>query len=232
MKTVRLLALFALAALLLPAWGAEGQTPPPKDPPKEAPAARRPAPVPKALPAEAKKILGDAEKEIADIEKKADDTVLKALEAVKQSKKDVEQRRKKLVQSLTELEAALKKDGKAEPAKAVRAKIDQLKGAGIVAQNDPGTMSNFRGQNGKVFHFRVTGNVGGGTVWGSGPYTDDSSIAAAAVHAGVLKNGQTGVVKVTVLPGEASYTGSSKNDVTTSDYSEWGGSYKVEAVQD
>ena len=36
----------------------------------------------------------------------------------------------------------------------------------------------------------VTGSSQG-TVWGTDLYTDDSSIPAAAVHAGVLKDGET-----------------------------------------
>ncbi len=39
-----------------------------------------------------------------------------------------------------------------------------------------------------------------GSVWGSGPFTTDSSLATAAVHSGVLRAGQTGIVRVTIVP--------------------------------
>ncbi len=97
------------------------------------------------------------------------------------------------------------------------------------AKPDPGTISAFRGQNGKVMYFEVTGSTSG-SVWGTGPYTDDSRLATAAVHGGVLKSGQKGIVKVTIMPGQASYQGSTQNGVTTSQYGSFGGSYKVETI--
>src|SRR5262249_15208636 len=61
----------------------------------------------------------------------------------------------------------------------------------------------------------------GGSVWGTDIYTDDSPLAAVAVHAGVLQVGQKGVVKVTILPGQQSYTGSTRNGVTTGNWKAW-----------
>jgi hypothetical protein len=81
-------------------------------------------------------------------------------------------------------------------------------------------------KEGDVRRFRVTGAAG--IVWGTDLYTTDSAVAAAAVHAGVLKIGQTGVIKVTILPGQLSYAGSERNGITTN---AWGGyhqSFKVE----
>lgn len=64
------------------------------------------------------------------------------------------------------------------------------------------------------------GSTGG--VWGSGPYTGDSDLCAAAQHAGVL--GDTGGVIMAIrLPGQAGYTGGTANGVTTWDW----GSYPV-----
>src|SRR5205823_1167849 len=98
------------------------------------------------------------------------------------------------------------------------------------AQPNPGTMGAFRGQVGKVMIFDVTAQAGG-TVWGTDVYTDDSPLAAVVIHAGVLKAGERGAVKVTILAGEQSYTGSMRNGISTSDYAAWGGSYKVEAFR-
>ena len=52
-------------------------------------------------------------------------------------------------------------------------------------------------------------------------------LGTVAVHAGVLKLGQTGIVKVTILPGQNGYTGSTRNGISTSDYGPWGGSFVV-----
>lgn len=38
----------------------------------------------------------------------------------------------------------------------------------------------------------VTGSTTGGTVWGSNPYTIDSDMDRAALHAGIVDNGLTG----------------------------------------
>ena len=98
----------------------------------------------------------------------------------------------------------------------------------VVALADPGALTGFRGQNGQSFTFEVTGNINAGSVWGSGPYTDDSMLAAAAVHAGVLADGQTGLVKVTILPGAGGYGGSDRNGVASGDWGAWDGSYQIE----
>jgi hypothetical protein len=92
---------------------------------------------------------------------------------------------------------------------------------------DPGNLAAYAQKIGATFQFQVTGSAAG-TVWGTDLYTLDSPLAAAAVHAGILKNGERGVVKVTVLAGKQSYRGSSKNGVTSSDWGPYEGSYKVE----
>jgi hypothetical protein len=70
-----------------------------------------------------------------------------------------------------------------------------------------------------------------GTVWGTDIYTDDSSICTAAVHAGVISLAEGGLVSLEILAGKSSYKGTSRNDITTSSYGEWVGSYQfVETV--
>jgi hypothetical protein len=90
----------------------------------------------------------------------------------------------------------------------------------------PDSLMTLQGNIGKTYRFRVTGNVNG-TVWGSDVYTTDSPLATVAVHAGVLKPGQTGVVKVTFVAPPAFFNGSTKNGVTTSPYMAFPGAYKV-----
>jgi hypothetical protein len=97
-----------------------------------------------------------------------------------------------------------------------------------LALPDPGALTGFRGQIGQSFYFEVTGNVNAGQVWGTGLYTDDSALAAAVVHAGLLKDGQTGVVKVTILQGAPSYAGTARYGVASGDWGGWDGSYRVD----
>jgi hypothetical protein len=65
---------------------------------------------------------------------------------------------------------------------------------------------NLRGLNGERFRFRCpAGKPAPGQVIGSGPYTDGSSICAAAVHAGAIRAATGGLVTIEVRPGEAHY---------------------------
>jgi hypothetical protein len=94
---------------------------------------------------------------------------------------------------------------------------------------DPGNLTNYAQSVGQSFYFRVTGNTSG-PIWGTDVYTHDSSLAAAAVHAGVLQEGESGVVKVTMLPALPQYHGSTNNGVTSGQWDNDGSyvSYQVE----
>ncbi|MEO3472631.1 LCCL domain-containing protein [Roseomonas sp. CAU 1739] len=67
-----------------------------------------------------------------------------------------------------------------------------------------------------------------GMVWGSGPYTTDSRVCRAALHAGAIP-ASGGVVLVAPAAGLQGYDGSTANGVTTSDYGAWPGSFTVAA---
>jgi hypothetical protein len=59
-------------------------------------------------------------------------------------------------------------------------------------------------------------------VWGSGPYTSDSDVARAAVHAGLIARGETALIRKVLGPILTNYTGSTANGVTTTPYApEW-----------
>jgi hypothetical protein len=66
-----------------------------------------------------------------------------------------------------------------------------------------------------------------GGLWGTDTYTADSSLALAAVHAGVLKNGQTGIVKVKIVNPPASFEASTRNGVSSGAYGSYPGAFKV-----
>jgi hypothetical protein len=108
---------------------------------------------------------------------------------------------------------------------------------------DPGSLNPYVGQVGKVHVFRVTGQVQGGAavvrpglpglvvaapgfVWGTDMYTLDSPMGLAAVHAGVLKAGQTGVVRVKILGPQAAFQGSTRHGVTSQPYGFYNGAYQ------
>ena len=63
-----------------------------------------------------------------------------------------------------------------------------------------------------------------GAVWGSGTYTTDSSICAAAVHAGAVPV-TGGTVTLEPAAGCAGYTGSTANGVTSSPWAAFGTSF-------
>ncbi len=112
--------------------------------------------------------------------------------------------------------------------------VRELRGPGVAQEdedseviNDPGTMYQFAAHVGKVMRVRVTGatqQTGG--LYGTDYYTGDSNVATAAVHAGVVKPGQTKVVKVKILGPQTSFTGSVKNGFSSSTYGGYGTSYK------
>ncbi len=77
-----------------------------------------------------------------------------------------------------------------------------------------GAVMAFANQPGKTITFTATGNANG-AVWGTGVYTIDSDLGAAAVHAGALKLGQTGPVKVQIVPAPPAYTASVKNGIAS-----------------
>ena len=77
--------------------------------------------------------------------------------------------------------------------------------------------------------FTVTGTTGG-TIWGSGPYTDDSAFAAAAVHAGLIEVGQTAVIEPYAVDNYLWYNASYANGVHTNDWhSSWCG-YQIKLL--
>ncbi|KAJ6246506.1 lccl domain-containing protein [Anaeramoeba flamelloides] len=95
-----------------------------------------------------------------------------------------------------------------------------------IPQNQtPQTLSGYRGRNNEIFEIYLTG-ANSGNVWGSDIYTDDSSLSKSVIHAGLLRIGESGWVKVKILPGKKSYSGTKRNGIKTSNYGNYGGSYQ------
>jgi hypothetical protein len=85
----------------------------------------------------------------------------------------------------------------------------------------PANLMAFQNQFGKEMTYTVTGAQPGGQgtgVWGTDVYTLDSNLAAAAVHAGVLQPGQSGVVRVRIVASPPQFVGSQRNGMGSSGY--------------
>jgi hypothetical protein len=84
---------------------------------------------------------------------------------------------------------------------------------------------------GESFFFQVTGETHG-PLWGTDVYTSDSSLGAACVHAGILKAGETEVVKLTMVKPLSVFKGSTRHGVISDTWTtSWSGAYTVEAFK-
>jgi hypothetical protein len=167
------------------------------------------------LPGSAREVLDAFHKEEAEVQKK--------IEA------DLKKVREKTATQLKAIQDKFCKDAKLDEAVAVRDALRLIQSGVTNAQADPGTFSAGADEIGKVRYFEVVGNTNGQT-WGTDVYTTDSHLATSAVHAGVLRVGQKGIVKVTVLPGLDNYMATTRNGVTSQPWAAWGVSFKVERV--
>jgi hypothetical protein len=108
--------------------------------------------------------------------------------------------------------------------------IQELVRAGLFAQ-DKGESLLARIQqmkDGEFFYLEVRGTRRG-EIYGTDVYTMSSDLATAAVHAGVLRNGEKRYVKVTLLPGLQRYEGCERHGVKSHDYfGHWPRSYRVD----
>jgi hypothetical protein len=75
------------------------------------------------------------------------------------------------------------------------------------------------GAFGQKRRYKVVGSIEG-QVFGTDLYTLNSSIAAAAVHAGRVRPGKKGVVEVEIVPSPSRFKGSTRKDVTSASANE------------
>jgi hypothetical protein len=99
----------------------------------------------------------------------------------------------------------------------------------IVAPSPPDSLSRLQAETGAEHRFTVTGS-NRGIAWGTDVYTLDSNLSVAAVHAGVLAVGETGVVKVTIVDSPAEHVGSHRHGITTHSWPRYRMSFRVERV--
>jgi|GEM_PF-1883164 len=76
-------------------------------------------------------------------------------------------------------------------------------------------------ENGLSYTFECPPGGTAGTVWGSDPYTADSSICTAAVHAGKITLDTGGVVTIEFTAGRQTYGATTRNGITTYNYGQY-----------
>lgn len=96
-----------------------------------------------------------------------------------------------------------------------------------VAAPAPDTLGWMAVQPGQQLRLTVTGSQQG-PIWGTDRYTLDSRIGAAAVHAGVLAVGETGVVRVIVEESPAEFVASERHGVTSGRWGRYRACFRVE----
>jgi hypothetical protein len=79
---------------------------------------------------------------------------------------------------------------------------------------------------GKTFSFELVGALSG-PVWGTDEYTLDSHVAVAAVHAGVVRDGERAIVRVTLFDTTGRvFTGSLRNGVQSFNWTSYPIAYR------
>jgi hypothetical protein len=85
----------------------------------------------------------------------------------------------------------------------------------------------YRGLNGKQLEFGCPPGGDIASAFGTGIYTDDSSVCTAAVHAGKIKQADGGQVVIAIQPGQPKYTGTTANGVESQSFEEFDGSFQI-----
>jgi ElaB/YqjD/DUF883 family membrane-anchored ribosome-binding protein len=166
--------------------------------------------------------------EIAEIRARADEAIEQvraradhAAEVVRErGERAVREHVGRVLETLRPLQAAYVKEGKLDEALAIRDRLRRLRVRLANVRPDPGMLVDIDGEEGSEMLFEVTGSTDG-AVWGTDVYTNDSSLSTAAVHAGALRNGEHGIVRVTFVDGlNVAFEGSERNGVWSEDFSE------------
>lgn len=110
-----------------------------------------------------------------------------------------------------------------------RKQLRKLLEQSFIASDAPASMHELSETVGTIYYFRATGVIEG-QLWGTDIYTRDSTIGAAAVHAGLLKPGQTSVLRLTVVTPLENYPGSTRNGVTSAEYGSFPHAWRLSAI--
>jgi LCCL domain len=110
-----------------------------------------------------------------------------------------------------------------------RRQLRRLLEQSSVASDAPTNMHGLCETVGTVYYFRVTG-ITEGQLWGTDIYSGDSTIGAAAVHAGLLKPGETGFLRVAVVTPPEKFPGTVRNGVTSTEYGRYQYAWRLSAI--
>lgn len=94
------------------------------------------------------------------------------------------------------------------------------------------TANRYRDRPGDEVSFFCPSNGVENRVWGSDVYADQSSICTAAVHAGLITLEDGGAIAIRIRPGQNTYRGSTRNEVTSGDFGQWPGSFTFTTLRD
>ncbi|HEX6654855.1 MAG TPA: LCCL domain-containing protein [Candidatus Limnocylindria bacterium] len=83
----------------------------------------------------------------------------------------------------------------------------------------------YRGEIGQRHHYDCPPDGSPSPIWGTGLYTDDSSVCTAAVHAGLITFEQGGTVTIKIRPGSEDYRASVQNHVVSGAWAISSGSF-------
>jgi hypothetical protein len=177
---------------------------------------------------QATSIRDEAESECTAIRERADAAVARVEQS---ATRELAPLVRELVDSLRGLQERYAREGKLDEALAIRARIRQLRSDILGVRSDPGTLSEFTAADiGRVVLFDVLGR-NDGNVWGTDRYTSDSRLATVAIHAGIVREGERGLVRITLLDGEGLvFEGSTRHGITTQDYGSYPLAFRIERV--
>ncbi len=126
--------------------------------------------------------------------------------------------REKIIEKLQPLQDKHTRDGQLDEAVAIRDTITRLRLASTELLTLETLPKDWNAAVGKRFFLLLHPSEPFGTVWGTDEYTTDSHLAAAAVHAGVLRPGAAGVVELRIVAGRDQYGGSQRHGIATNDW--------------
>jgi hypothetical protein len=107
--------------------------------------------------------------------------------------------------------------------------LRRLLDQGYLAADAPANMLELADPVGATYYFRIAGRAEG-ACWGTDVYTGDSMLAVAAVHAGLVKPGDSAIVKAVSVPPPDAFGGSVRHGVTSHDFGRYGSAYRLYAV--
>jgi hypothetical protein len=173
-------------------------------------------------------IRDEAEREVAAIRERAEADIA---HAEQEATRELAPLVRELIDSLRAMQERYAREGLLDEALAIRARVRQLRSDLLGVRPDPGNMSDFVSDDaGRVLMFEVVGQTEG-SVWGTDVYTGDTRLSAAAVHAGLLREGERGLLRVTLLDGDGiAFEGSPRHGVLSFDYAHYPLAYRIERI--